>query len=417
MNKKLFAGISMVAAVSAGFWACGEGNINEMTEMDNVISMQYPLDPATGAAGPELENLKEGALSSCKEDMGCYTQYQGYLEGTEPIETLESSSSEENQGPNTNPTMSSSSRGDVIIVTKPSSSSITVIDGPEPESSADIQITTPTSGLGSCAPASAAIQKGSSVKWKFSGSQTAGYKPMDFAKATFAWSFPGGSPAADATPSTSAAITYASAGDASASLTLTMQDGKSEVIQCSPLRVNGDPILGCSCKSDQKTPKVDVAAGPVTVSWTVACQSTISGWAWTGATGTTATASVELNDKDVVKPTVTVSTEESTLDVECDQVEGYDAATYGKDLDLPYQGQNVPLDAGTYRLTMTYEGWTGQAMGTLTYGTLQIGVNNSCTVTLNGVAKTITNNEAIKNTDELVLLETPANCVTSISAY
>ena len=97
MNKKLFVGISMVTAVSAGFWACGEGTINEMTEMDNVISMQYPLDPATGAASPELQNLRDNAKNTCKEDMGCYTQYQGYLEGTEPVDVPESSSSEENQ--------------------------------------------------------------------------------------------------------------------------------------------------------------------------------------------------------------------------------------------------------------------------------------------------------------------------------
>ena len=330
MNKKLFAGISMVAAVSAGFWACGEGNINEMTEMDNVISMQYPLDPATGAAGPELENLKEGALSSCKEDMGCYTQYQGYLEGTEPIETLESSSSEDNQGPNTNPTMSSSSRGDVIIVTKPSSSSITVIDGPEPESSADIQITTPTSGLGSCAPASSPINKGSSVKWKFSGSQTAGYKPMDFAKATFAWNFPGGTPATDVTPSTSAAITYANSGAASASLTITMADGKSETIQCSPsLQVNGDPITGCKCTTAAAS--VDYTATP-DVTWSVTGCTSASmplTYNWNGADGaetftnsfTAATASYA--------PTLKVGNADNTvIDVPCSAVKVTEGAEY-----------------------------------------------------------------------------------------
>ena len=225
------------------------------------------------------------------------------------VESQKSSSSEEEEPVTSSSSLdeivkhpSSSSRGDVLIITKPSSSSLIIIDDPElssssitvikssssitiinnpvPESSseAEAEIVMVT-GLGSCAPVSTPINKGSSVKWKFSGNLSAGYKAIDFAKATFAWNFPSGLPASDATPSTSAAITFPTSGTASATLTLTMQDGKSETIQCSPLQVNGEPIT-CDCA---------VTGGDITddqgvAIWTAACtsQANITSYTWDG---------------------------------------------------------------------------------------------------------------------------------------
>ncbi len=359
MNKKLFVGISMVTAVSAGFWACGEGSINEMTEMDNVISMQYPLDPATGAAGPELENLKNDALSSCKEDIGCFTQYQGYLNGEEPVDVPESSSAEENQGPYTNPTMSSSSRGDINIVTKPSSSSVTIIDNPDPDptSSAGIDIT-PITGLGSCAPASTPINKGTSVKWKFSGNLNAGYKAMDFAKATFAWSFEGGMPATDGTPSTSAAITYPNSGPANASLMITMADGKSETIQCSPLQVNGDPITGCKCAPVGVTGSVDFTATP-DVTWSVAgCTSAsdIISYTWEGTAGETSFTKTFTAEAKSYAPTLKVGNADNTvIDVACDPVKVTEGAEYT--IKAPNDAGTIKLPAGSSLVVLAADGY------------------------------------------------------------
>lgn len=315
MNKKLFVGISMVAAVSAGFWACGEGTINEMTEMDNVISMQYPLDPATGGASPELQTLRDNAKNTCKDDMGCYTQYQGYLEGTEPVEVPESSSSEENPGPNTNPTMSSSSRGDFNIVTKPSSSSMTIIDNPEPTSSADVEITVPVTGLGSCAPASTPINKGEKTKWKFEVNRNnETYRPADFAKATYEWTFEGGAPATG-TGATTSDITYAASGAAPASLKVTMGDGASETIQCSPLQVNGFPI---SCKCTVSGGDVTDDAGVAT--WTAACtsQANITSYTWDGtdlgAEGVSFQHTFEKKG-DTYTPKLSVANDDNTVQV------------------------------------------------------------------------------------------------------
>ena len=382
MNKKLFAGVSMMAAASAVFWACGEGNINEMTDMDNVILMQYPLDPVTGQASPELDNLKESALNSCKEDMGCYTQYQGYFDGTEVIEEPESSSSEENPGPYTNP-LSSSSRSDINIVTKPSSSSIAIIENPVESSSSEVVV---VSGLGSCAPATSPINKTGSAKWKFTPNLTAGtYKPADFAKATFAWNFPGGTPAVDATPSTSAAITYSASGSVTASVTVTMGDGASETIQCSPLQVNGDAITGCKCAPDGVTGAVDFTATPDVVWNVTGCTSAsaITSYTWEGVEGTdpvfTKTFEAEANS---YAPKLKIGNADNTvIDVACEAVKVTDGPEYK--IDVSGADGKVKLPAGTSNVVLEVSGYNNQVF-------CQISRDDSPTGAVNGSVNKVT---------------------------
>ena len=382
MNKKLFAGVSMMAAASAVFWACGEGNINEMTDMDNVILMQYPLDPVTGQASPELDNLKESALNSCKEDMGCYTQYQGYFDGTEVIDEPESSSSEENPGPYTNP-LSSSSRSDINIVTKPSSSSIAIIENPVESSSSEVVV---VSGLGSCAPATSPINKTGSAKWKFTPNLTAGtYKPADFAKATFAWNFPGGTPAVDATPSTSAAITYSASGSVTASVTVTMGDGASETIQCSPLQVNGDAITGCKCAPDGVTGAVDFTATPDVVWNVTGCTSAsaITSYTWEGVEGTdpvfTKTFEAEANS---YAPKLKIGNADNTvIDVACEAVKVTDGPEYK--IDVSGADGKVKLPAGTSNVVLEVSGYNNQVF-------CQISRDDSPTGAVNGSVNKVT---------------------------
>ena len=382
MNKKLFAGVSMMAAASAVFWACGEGNINEMTDMDNVILMQYPLDPVTGQASPELDNLKESALNSCKEDMGCYTQYQGYFDGTEVIDEPESSSSEENPGPYTNP-LSSSSRSDINIVTKPSSSSIAIIENPVESSSSEVVV---VSGLGSCAPATSPINKTGSAKWKFTPNLTAGtYKPADFAKATFAWNFPGGTPAVDATPSTSAAITYSASGSVTASVTVTMGDGASETIQCSPLQVNGDAITGCKCAPEGVTGAVDFTATPDVVWNVTGCTSAsaITSYTWEGVEGTdpvfTKTFEAEANS---YAPKLKIGNADNTvIDVACEAVKVTDGPEYK--IDVSGADGKVKLPAGTSNVVLEVSGYNNQVF-------CQISRDDSPTGAVNGSVNKVT---------------------------
>ena len=414
MNKKLFAGVSMMAAASAVFWACGEGNINEMTDMDNVILMQYPLDPVTGQASPELDNLKESALNSCKEDMGCYTQYQGYFDGTEVIDEPESSSSEENPGPYTNP-LSSSSRSDINIVTKPSSSSIAIIENPVESSSSEVVV---VSGLGSCAPATSPINKTGSAKWKFTPNLTAGtYKPADFAKATFAWNFPGGTPAVDATPSTSAAITYSASGSVTASVTVTMGDGASETIQCSPLQVNGDAITGCKCAPDGVTGAVDFTATPDVVWNVTGCTSAsaITSYTWEGVEGTdpvfTKTFEAEANS---YAPKLKIGNADNTvIDVACEAVKVTDGPEYK--IDVSGAEGKIKLPAGTSNVVLEVSGYNNQVFCQISRDDSPSGaVNGSVNkVTIKGsdyVAVNMPAGTLVVGASLTFILDVPATC-------
>ena len=414
MNKKLFAGVSMMAAASAVFWACGEGNINEMTDMDNVILMQYPLDPVTGQASPELDNLKESALNSCKEDMGCYTQYQGYFDGTEVIEEPESSSSEENPGPYTNP-LSSSSRSDINIVTKPSSSSIAIIENPVESSSSEVVV---VSGLGSCAPATSPINKTGSAKWKFTPNLTAGtYKPADFAKATFAWNFPGGTPAVDATPSTSAAITYSASGSVTASVTVTMGDGASETIQCSPLQVNGDAITGCKCAPEGVTGAVDFTATPDVVWNVTGCTSAsaITSYTWEGVEGTdpvfTKTFEAEANS---YAPKLKIGNADNTvIDVACEAVKVTDGPEYK--IDVSGAEGKIKLPAGTSNVVLEVSGYNNQVFCQISRDDSPSGaVNGSVNkVTIKGsdyVAVNMPAGTLVVGASLTFILDVPATC-------
>lgn len=415
MNKKLFVGISMVTAVSAGFWACGEGTINEMTEMDNVISMQYPLDPATGAASPELQNLRDNAKNTCKEDMGCYTQYQGYLEGTEPVDVPESSSSEEIQGPITNPTMSSSSRGDFNIVTKPSSSSMQIIDNPEPTSSAGGEIVVPVTGLGSCAPASTPISKGGKVKWKFTANMNnPTYRPADFAKAQFDWTFEGGTPATG-TGATTGDITYSASGAVGASLTVTMMgDGASETIQCSKLQVNGDPITGCKCTSPEA--KVDYLTQP-DVAWTVSgCTSAseIISYTWDGAEGGETFTKTFDAAQDGYTPKLVVGNADNTaIEVPCTTVK----TTKGSEYTFEKSDFKIALPAGESSVEFDLPAtWHGTTEGTCTFRC--DGANQPITITIGTQTSTpdysatlqIPISKTINKTAMTVTLSVAANC-------
>lgn len=277
MNSKLIAGISLASIAGAAFWACGEGNINEMTMMDDIVSKQY-------STVEELINLKEDAMKSCKEDMGCYTQYQAYLDGSEePVIDNPDPIDDPNQGqqnPNPNTGLSSSSRGAFDIVDKPKSSA-NIIDAPIEQSSSSLQIVDGGT-FGTCAPAKNPIGKGDKVQWQFTPNMKFTGATMDvmkLAKATYAWTF-----ADDAiddgtqTSMMSGKITYNNSGATTASVTVTYE-GAAYQINCEPLQVNGFPIT-CTC---------DVTGGDITddqgiATWTASCtsQGNITSYTWDG---------------------------------------------------------------------------------------------------------------------------------------
>ncbi|MBR5411574.1 MAG: hypothetical protein IK114_00825 [Fibrobacter sp.] len=350
MNKKLLAGVSLVAIAAASFWACGEGNINQMTVDDQILEQNNDAD---------LEALKKEALDSCLADDVCKLQYAAYFANpngdTPPDETPSSNS---NSG--SNPGQSSSSiknNNPFDIQPDVSSSSIARNDDlpPVEQSSSSVKVIT---GLGMCEPVTTPIDKvKGSTKWKFTPNLDAGYKPVAFANAKFAWNFgAGATPATDATPSTSAAVSYANSGTATASLTVTMSDGNAETIQCEPLQVNGDPITGCKCAPEGVTGSVDYTTTP-DVTWSVTgctSASTPLSYNWEGADGaesythsfTAATASYA--------PKLKVGNADNTvIDVTCSAVKVTEGAEYTIKDNTDAGKISLP-GAGTYNVVIAF---------------------------------------------------------------
>ena len=350
MKKKLIASISAVAAVSASFWACGDGNINPMLDPGDT-QFNY-MDEN------EFASVRDDALQSCRNDIGCYMHYKAYLDGDEPIEEpVVNSSDDSGSNQNPNPVFSSSSRGEVIIVTNPSSSSVLVFNPDPVSSSSGIEIV-PVSGLGSCKAASASISKGQSVAWKFTpnGSNTK-YTAMQFAsQADYKWNFGGLADDGSGVRATSGKVTYMNSGVANASVTVTMPDGASEVINCTPLQVDGDPITGCKCAPVGVTGSVNFLETP-DVSWTVSgcvSASEVNSYTWDGTPGEATFTKTFTAEAKSYAPTLKVGNADKTVvDVTCSAVKVTEGAEYTIKDNTDAGKISLPA-AGTYNVVIAF---------------------------------------------------------------
>ncbi len=328
MNKKLIAGISFAVVAGATFWACGEGEVSKWNSDDDALGYLVSGDA-------DAEALKKEGLDNCLADDYCKMEYAAYFANPNGDTPDDIPSSNDNGNSGTNPGQSSSSIGGnnpfEIVDGQSSSSAARIDDNPQgDQSSSSVKVIT---GLGMCEPMTTPIEKNTgSTKWKFTNNPDAGYSPVDFAKASYVWNFgAGATPATDATPSTSAAVSYANSGTAVASVTVTMQDGSAETIQCEPLQVNGDPITGCTCAPVGVTGSVDYTTTP-DVSWSVTGCTSASmplTYNWNGTDGgetftnsfTAATASYA--------PTLKVGNSDNTvIDVPCSAVKVTEGAEY-----------------------------------------------------------------------------------------
>ena len=243
-------------------------------------------------------------------------------------------------------------RGGPIEIVDYSSSSVTIIieDDPwGPESSSSIQLVT---GLGTCQPETNPINKGESVRWKFTPNLNAGYKPIDFAKASYEWYFEdGATPSYDGTPSKSTDVTYTKSGTAQASLVVNI-DGAVEMIPCSPLQVNGDPI-SCSCTATGG----DVTRDNGVAVWTASCTSvsSIEHYVWEdfdfGADVTSFTHSFSAKG-DAFAPTLKVGNSDNTVQmVTCPTV----VATDASDPDYVMEdGEDLVFPAGDHEVYLSF---------------------------------------------------------------
>lgn len=327
MNKKLIAGILFAVVAGASFWACGEGDVSKWNSDDDAI--KYLV-----AADAEAEALKKEGLDNCLADEYCKMEYAEYFANPNGDTPDDIPSSNDNGNSGTNPGQSSSSIGNhnPFDIVDASSSSIARRDDDPLGDQSSSSVEEPLTGLGKCEPVTTPIDKNTgSTKWTFTPNLNAGYTAIDFAKATYAWNFgAGATPATDGTPSTSAAVSYANSGTATASVTVTIGGG-SETIQCKPLQVNGDPITGCKCAPVGVTGSVDYTTTP-DVTWSVTgctSASTPLTYNWNGTDGaetftnsfTAATASYA--------PTLKVGNADNTvIDVPCSAVKVTEGAEY-----------------------------------------------------------------------------------------
>ena len=190
-----------------------------------------------------------------------------------------------------------------------SSSSIIIIT---PKSSSSINIIITSTGLGSCAPMSGRIDKGGEVRWQFSANTSMmDYTPIDFVKAQYTWNFGGLHDDGSGTGLKSGLVTYLQSGPANASVTVTMLDGSSEVIQCATLQVNGEPI-SCTCDATGG----DIAKDEGVATWTASCTSNayIDGYAWDGELGVETTFKYTFSTKgESHAPTLMVGNDDNTM--------------------------------------------------------------------------------------------------------
>ncbi len=318
MNKKLLVGFASVVATSA-FWACGEGDVFELTGDDKIAQYMY-VDAED--AGASLETLKNDAIKSCKGDPLCVQAAGNLNGGDEEDPVLVSSSSEGGDLPILPP--SSSSRMDIIIASSSSVGGI-IIEDPSSSGGTEIEVVT---GLGSCAPTTTPISKGGGTTWKFTLNKDAGYSPTDFIKAAYDWNFGAAGVAAGEGGMTSSMVTYAASGSVDASVTVTLGT-VSETIKCKPLQVNGDPITGCKCVPAVEA--VDYLTTP-DVAWSVTgCTSTSMPltYSWEGAAGEATFTKTFTAATAAYAPKLQVgNTDNTIIDVTCAPVKVTEGAEY-----------------------------------------------------------------------------------------
>lgn len=410
MKKKLIASMSLMAVVGASFWACGEGNINPADTQDELFG---------GMRSDEMQTELESVKQNCRNDTsfaGCYMRYKAYLDGGETIEEpVVNSSDDSGSNQNPNPVLSSSSRGDIFIVTNPSSSSVLVFDPDPVSSSSGIEIV-PVSGLGSCKAATSPISKGQSVNWKFTpnGSNTK-YTAMQFAsQADYKWNFGGLADDGSGVRATSGKVTYTNSGVANASVTVTMPDGASEVINCTPLQVDGDPITGCKCTSPE--PKVDYLTQP-DVAWTVSgcvSASEITSYTWDGAAGEATFTKTFDTAQNGYAPTLKVGNADKTVvDVTCTTVK----TTKGSEFTFEKQDTKIALPAGESSVEFDLPAtWHGSTEGNCTFRC--DGANQPITITIGtesskpdySATMSIPVAKTINKTAMTITLDVAANC-------
>ncbi|WP_308602785.1 hypothetical protein [uncultured Fibrobacter sp.] len=308
MQKKLVFGFAAAALAGSLFIACGDGDVSSTSADDE--SSAFLNDP------DYYKTLIESATTACNDDPKCAANI-----GNIVVKPSSSSASEITEPSSASVSSASMSSASVVPPLSSSSPIVNLSSASVITSSASVIVsssssTVPDDGTvnGTCAPNPVKIEKGAVTTWTFKRLTPPGMAGMTAQQnAIFDWTMPesveGSLSALGKDGGNAAKATYAKSGSFSATLQV---DGNT--IQCDPLQVNGAPIKGCVCSPDVANP--DVASGAATVTWTVSgctTDATITGYAWTGATGSAETATASFTEKgQEITPVVTVSNDDNT---------------------------------------------------------------------------------------------------------
>lgn len=374
--KKRYLGIALAALVGGAFVACGSGDVSKPTSEDEGNTVIFDSSYYAGRINV--------ADSLCKEDPVCSAKLNGKSSVAEV-----SSSSTGIVEPGSSPAAASSSSAAPF----PGSSStlINFSSASVPSSSATVGVSSSAivdDGTlnGTCEPKPATIEKGATTTWTFVTLTPAGMAGMTAQQqALFTWTMTGSSEgtlsALGKDRGNTASATYTASGDFTTSLEL----DNGNKIQCSPLHVNGAKITGCECSADAST--VDVASGSATAKWAVSgCKTdaTITGYTWTGATGSEASATATLTKKgESIAPTVTVKNDDNTeVSVTCPAVKATDSNA--PEYEITKQDEAISLPAGSSTIIMNLpESWHNGTTGTCTFS---CNIQGTIDGTVDGVA-------------------------------
>lgn len=309
MQKKLVFGFAAAALAGSLFIACGDGDVSSPSADDVGNSL---------INDPNYYKLRvDSATKYCNSDSKCAANI-----GNIVVEPSSSSASEITEPSSASVSSASMSSASVVPpqsssspIVNLSSASVITSSASVIVSSSSVEIEDDGTVNGTCDPVPAKIEKGASTKWTFKRVTPPGMAGMTAQQnALFDWTMPNSTEGTFSelgkNGGNAATATYTASGSFGATLQV---DGNT--IQCSALQVNGAPITGCVCTPDVANP--DVASGSATVTWKVdSCQTTgatITGYAWTDATGTGETATASFTEKgQEITPVVTVSNDDNT---------------------------------------------------------------------------------------------------------
>ena len=373
MNKKLLISLSAIG-IAAGFWACGSGTVEPMSESDDLLWNMMETQDFT----PYIALAKD----SCAQEKDCASEMEK-ARGS----AIEQSSSEEPVSSESVPQSSS------VI---PSSSSIFTFSwmGPLPQSSSSAtqppvvsssSVTTqPITGLGACAPTTPTVELNAQSSWTFTPSESFKKDINNVMAARYEWTFTGGTPATST--ATAPKVSFSTSGQKTVTLKVTAPNG-SETINCTPINVNGAPITGCKCVGTNLTP--DVNAGE-SATWTATGCTTkgaqITGYTWVGATadatGMVATAPVSKKGDEVKGVSFTVANDDnSKVTITCENAKAVDSSIPDYIIDGTATGTFSGIGPGEY--TMVYACKTDQYYQT---PLMVVAPNGPVSGTINGKA-------------------------------